>query len=360
MGDTYNFHGTLYDQDGQIAYFDTIDDHGCLKVEKLMLSVDEIQMPLPLNQYECYASGTIPGWTWDKTGITYHEDTYDEIVLDDPNGGCPIMHRLFLKFHEEFYHEESKEVCGSYYWPISEQTYYESQDPIKKTFHVAFGDKECDSTYVLHLVIDNLLHPSEIFPVNTNNLYPHWVVPATEFQINSYEFSLYDTISSEPWDSVKWEFEDPEVEWILERDTLPFLGKKCKMYVLNYIEDTIWLRATPYNPCDTIGQTSQRYWFVCSFYGLEEDGPSTGSRNFDFSVVPNPNNGTMTINFEKLTGKIDLKVYDMKGILIDDFLTCNIGGSESLQYDMKHRAEGIYLFVATGKEATVSKKVIIK
>ena len=29
-------------------------------------------------------------------------------------------------------------------------------------------------------------------------------------------------------------------------------------------------------------------------------------------------------------------------------------------YDMKHRADGIYFFVATGKEGTVAKKVVVR
>ena len=154
VGQTFNFHGELYDQDGQVAYYDTIDNHGCLKVEKLVLTVGEYQMPPIVNQYECYAHGTTPSWTWDKTGITYHEDTYDEIILPDPEGGCDIKHRLDLKFHEAYYHEETKVACDEYYWPITGITYYESQD-IEKTVQHVFGDQTCDSTYVLHLEISN-------------------------------------------------------------------------------------------------------------------------------------------------------------------------------------------------------------
>ena len=103
-GETYNFHGTIYSQDGQTAYFDTVDNHGCLKVERFVLSVGEYQMPPVQYQFECYEHGTTPSWTWDKNGITYHENAIDEVVLDDPQGGCPIKHRLDLKFHEEYLH----------------------------------------------------------------------------------------------------------------------------------------------------------------------------------------------------------------------------------------------------------------
>jgi len=421
VGDSYDFHGTLYDQDGQVAYFDTIDSHGCLKVELLMLSVDEFQMPPTLHQYECYAYGTTPSWTWDKTGITYHEDTYDEIVLDDPNGGCPIKHRLDLRFHEEYYHEESREVCGSYYWPVSGQTYYESQDQIVKTFHYVFGDKECDSTYVLHLLLNDLdtsefdvpedescngylwdpqgkdyttddlydpedhfftqsgsfhrtytnimgcdsvatMHvhfnyspmPSDIYPMDSMNTAPHWVITASEFQINSYDFQLWDNNPHCSWDSVTWSFEEPLV-WVLE--PFGYHGKCCRVYVLNHVDDTVWLDARAYNRCAPDG-VLQRYWFVCSFYGVGENTASTGSAAFN--VYPNPNTGEMTLCFEGFTGAVDVKVYDTRGVLIDAIHDHNELNNNIIQYSLAGRARGVYFFVATGREGTVAKKVIVE
>ena len=354
-GDTYNFHGTLYDQDGQIAYFDTIDSHGCLKVEKLVLSVDEYQMPPMVNQYECYAQGTTPAWYWDKTGITYHEDTYDEIILDDPNGGCPIRHRLNLMFHEEFYSEVTVETCSSYFWPITGETYTESQQGITKTIHNSFGDVECDSTYVLNLSIGNYEpHPTEIYPMDSLNTAPHWVVTATEFQINSYDFSVEDINPNCYWDTVTWNFEEPML-WVLE----PFgdKGKCCRVFVLNHVDDTIWLDAHAFNQCAPEDGVVQRYWMVCSFYGVEGNDTSIGSASFD--IYPNPNNGSMTLNFEGLTGKIDIKVYNMMGVMLDNVQIYNDIEKKLVQYDLMSRAKGIYFFVVNGKEGTLSKKVIV-
>ena len=406
VGQTYNFHGTLYDQDGQVAYFDTIDNHGCLKVEKLMLSVDEYQVPPIIYQYECYEHGTTPSWTWDKTGITYHENTVDEIILPDPNGGCDVRHRLDLKFHEEFYHEENKVACNFFYWPINEQTYTESQDRVEKIFPYEFGDKICDSTYVLHLEIntyetseveyngcdvfvwddevitesgpyvktytnqqgcDSIVtmqvqlqytpQPTEIHPLDENNMTPHWVVTATEFQINAYDFGIYE--EGHPmdciWDSITWTFENPDVLWLLEPDenTSP-AGKNCKMYVLNYVPDTIWLDAMVYNPCAPEGKLL-RYWFVCSFYDVDEQQAAP----IGFDVVPNPNNGQMTLCFENLIGKVSVKMYDMMGNLLDCVETYNEAERNYIHYDTKSLASGVYFFVATGKEGTIAKKVVI-
>ena len=421
IGQSYNFHGTLYDQDGQVAYFDTIDNHGCLKVEKLVLTVDEYQMPPVVYQYECYEHGTTPSWTWDKTGITYHENTVDEIILPDPNGGCDVRHRLDLRFHEEFYHEENKVACDFFYWPINGVTYTESQDEVEVTFHNEFGDKLCDSTYVLrlqisdfetnefslpyemscdgyfwddggleyetqdpydpedhyftrsgsyhrtyknnlgcdsvvtmHMDFDYTPNPTDIYPADENNLYPHWVVTATEFQINSYDFTIWDHNNACLWDSVTWAFENPDVLWLLEPDTTTHpSGKNCRLYVLNYEPDTVWLRTTAYNRCALDG-VMRRYWFVCSFYGVDEHETA------DFSVVPNPNNGQMTLHFEHLTGKVNVKVYDMTGKLIDDIQCHNDLVSNTMQYNLNDKAEGIYCFVVTSREGTISKKVIVR
>ena len=419
IGQTYDFHGTLYDQDGQIAYFDTIDAHGCLKVEKMILTVDEYQRPPIVEQFECYDYGTTPSWYWDKTGTTYHEDTYDEIVLDDPNGGCPILHRLDLRFHEDYFQVVDKTACNEYYWPVTGVTYHESQYGITHTFHNAFGDKLCDSTFVLNLTIANYEtnefevpydercdsylwdpngldyytnddydpenhiytesgiyqrtyqnqmgcdsivtmkvdfdytpHPSAIMPMDTMNTAPHWVVTATEFQINTYDYTVYDVNPECHWDTVVWAC-DEAPHWVLE----PFgeMGEKCKIYVLNREDDTIWLRAKVFNHCAPEDGIEQRYWLVCSFYGVGENQTQA-----NFNVTPNPNNGLMTFDFENLTGKIDVKVYDMMGNLVDDIQTFNDLGSNSLGYDMQNCADGIYFFVATGKEGSVARKVIVQ
>ena len=420
VGQTFNFHGELYDQDGQIAYFDTIDNHGCLKVEQLFLTVGEYQVPPVVYQYECYTHGATPSWTWDKTGITYHEDTVDEIILPDPEGGCDIKHRLDLRFHEEYYQEEEKVACDAYTWPVNGQTYTMSQDRVEAVFQNAFGDKLCDSIYVLHLEISNYEtnaftvpedescdrylwdpqgkeyatgdaydpedhvytasgtyqrtyqnhqgcdsivtmtvdfdytpSPTEIYPMDPANTAPHWVVTATEFQINSYDFHFWDTNPHCSWDSVTWSFEEP-MQWILE--PLDEHGKSCRVYVLNQVEDTVWLDARAYNRCAPDG-VMQRYWFLCSFYGTDEFGPSTGSGTFE--VVPNPNNGQMILRFENFSGKVSVKVYDMMGNLIDTIQTYNELESNTIQYNMDGRARGVYYFVATGREGTVTKKVII-
>lgn len=409
VGQAFEFHGVLYDHDGQIAYFDTIDDHGCLEVEKLMLTVGEYQVPPIEYQYECYAQGTIPSWTWDKTGITYHEDTYDEIVLDDPNGGCPFKYRLDLKFHEEFYHEENKVACEEYTWPITGATYHESQNGIVRTFHNAFGDTYCDSTYVLNLEIntyettnfivgdgencdgylwdpqgheyttedlydpenhyytqsgtyvrtyqnlqgcDSIVtmdvqfaytpNPTEIFPVDENNTAPHWVVTATEFQINSYDFIFWDNNPLCNWESVSWEFENPDMLWVLEPDAA---GTTCRMYVLNQMEDTVWLRATAYNRCQPEG-VSRRYWFVCSFYGVDEQQAKA-------VVYPNPTSGLITVEADNMER---VRVVNMLGQVMEETA---VDHADKMTLNLADLPASVYLLEIKTKEGLVKRRIVL-
>lgn len=269
--------------------------------------------------------------------------------------GCDSLVTLHLTVNpvmETDFYVNDDEVCDSYPWAGEEFT---TSGEYTRTFTTQQG---CDSIVTLHLQLEYTPDPIEIYPTDPDNVYPHWVVTATEFQINAYEFGIYE--QGHPytchWDSIAWSFENPNIEWFLEPDTTSIpAGKKCKIYILNFVEDTVWVRTTIYNRCAPQG-ISQRYWFICSFYGIDEFGTSTGTETAKLSVAPNPNNGQMTLYFENLTGKINLKVYDMTGNLIDQIET---EGSE-MQYHMKGRTQGIYYFLATGKEGTVAKKVIVR
>ena len=408
VGQTFEFHGVLYDQDGQIAYFDTIDNHGCLKVEQLVLTVGEYQVPPVQYQYECYAQGTEPAWTWDKTGITYHEDTYDEIILPDPNGGCDIKHRLDLRFHEEYYHEENKVACEEYYWPVTGATYHESQNGIVRTFHNAFGDTFCDSTFVLNLEIntfetteftvsneencdgylwdpqsheystddydpedhyftesnsytrtyknlqgcDSIVtmtvdfdyspNPTEIFPVDENNTAPHWVVTATEFQVNSYDFMFWDNNANCHWESVSWAFENPDMLWVLEPNVA---GTTCRMYVLNQVEDTVWLRATAYNRCQPEG-VSRRYWFVCSFYGVDE-------HQANVVVYPNPTSGMITVEADNMER---VRVVNMLGQVMEETA---VDHADKITLNLADLPASVYLLEIKTKERLVKRRIVL-
>ena len=359
---TWGSNGQTYYESG--VYFDTLHFEGACD-STLVLNLE--LRPSYTNEVVTTSCDTYR-WKNDEYNVdmTFEQSTtythhYTNIY------GCPSEVTLYLTIND---HDETEftvsdeENCDSYFWDPMGHAIIETDHPdleydLSGNYQRTYKNvADCDSIVTMHVQFESTPLPSEIYPVDANNTSPHWVITATEFQINSYDFSIWE--AGHPgtchWDSITWAFEDPRVQWYLETDqgsTPP--GKTCKMYVLNYIEDTVWMDATVYNRCAPQGRT-QRYWFVCSFYGVEEQTANPA----DFSVIPNPNNGTMTLNFEKLTGKIQLRVYDMRGTLIDQLSTYSIGGPETMQYDMKHRADGIYFFVATGKEGTVAKKVVVR
>ena len=275
--------------------------------------------------------------------------------------GCESEATLHLTIndHDEYaFVVPEDEACDEYFWDPNghEITYTDHAGDLYTmtgVYHRTYlNQAECDSIVTMRVNMEYTPHPTPIYPMDLDNTAPHWVVTATEFQINTYDFNLWDTNPLCRWDTVTWHCVGAP-DWVIE----PFgaQAKCCKVYVLNHVDDTIWLTAHAFNRCAPDEGITQKYWMVCSFYGVDEN-----VTNSDFSVVPNPNNGQMTLNFENLTGKIKVKVYDMKGALLDDFETYNTMNSYAYTYQMKSRVDGIYFIVATGKEGTIAKKVIIK
>ena len=237
--------------------------------------------------------------------------------------------------------------CDSYDWLGN--TYYES-GIYAHAYATPLG---CDSTVYLDLSLDYSPSPTDIYPADPENIYPHWVVTATEFQINSYEFAISDRNPSCIWDSVSWHFENPNIQWLLEPDpTTNPPGKKCKMYVLNYAPDTIWLRATAYNHCHVQGEP-RRYWFICSFYGTNDQVAQP-----EIDIMPNPNNGEMRILFGDMEGRVSATVYNMQGQTIDQF-SFTTTPKNSLPYNLSGQKSGIYLFVFNYNGNIVTRKIAI-
>ena len=271
---------------------------------------------------------------------------------------CDSTIHLHLS-HYETYNDPTIyiEDCNWYIWLGDTLT---RSNTYERTLSSVHG---CDSIVHLDLTLHYTPNPSDIDPADPENTAPHWVITATEFQINSYDFRIWETGRSQWTEPVRWRFvkklnndewvDDPDIEWILEPDTTTSpVGKRCKMYVLNYIPDTIWLAATAKSDC---GEATRYYWFVCSFYDVEEHSEIAA----DFSVIPNPNNGQMTLNFEHMIGHVEISVYNMFGALTDRLLIENPADRHSISYDMSASAPGMYCFVVSGRNGTITKKVII-
>ena len=310
-------------------------------------SIVTLHLTMGHAQYTTFDTITCSIFHWNEQDYT-QSGTYTQVL--DSYDGCDstVVCHLTLSGNVEG-STTSAFNCDSYEWLGTE---YTAPGLYSKTLSTSLG---CDSTVYLNLDLDYTPDPTEIYPKDSTNTAPHWVITATEFQINTYEYSFWDNNNLCQWDSIVWEFENPEIQWILEPDvTTHPAGKSCKIMVLNQVEDTVWLRAKAFNACAPQG-IERRYWFLCSFYGLDDNQAQA-----NFSVAPNPNDGQMTLNFEHLSGDIDIKVYDMRGVLIDEIRTYNTLDCYSTPYTCPNTAKGFYFFVVTGKEGSLTRKVIIQ
>ena len=352
-GTSFNFFGQNLTAEG--VYHHTLQtQHGCDSVINLYLEKMQV-FETTLSDYFCEGDTyTFFGQQLSAPG------TYSHTMQTQQ--GCDSIVKLNLSLspveHSQFTVPDG-ENCDSYFWDPRGHQIVQTDHPDltytnSGTYHRTYlNHAGCDSIVTMDVRFEYTPDPTPIYPVDETNTAPHWVVSATEFQINTYDFQLWDNNPLCYWDTVTWTLEGAS-DWFTE----PFgnKAKQCKVYVLSQVSDTVWLTAHAFNRCAPTNGVMQRYWLVCSFYGIDEQEAALA----DFSVVPNPNNGQMTLNFEHLTGKVNVKVYDMQGALIDDFETYNGSTADSFTYSMKDKADGIYFFVATGREGTKAKKVIIQ
>ena len=182
------------------------------------------------------------------------------------------------------------------------------------------------------------------------------VVTNTEFFSFQYTFRIEETYEECIWDdSCHWSISKPS--WAIEYDTIPKLanGKyysECTVYVAEHDDKVVVLTATPKNGC---GSKDRYFYLKPSFLGMDENSNAAAK----VSIVPNPNNGQMHINFEDMEGLTVVKVLDMTGNTIDSFET-NVGADRySYDYTMKRHAEGIYFFVFANNNRVFAKKVVI-
>lgn len=387
----YDGFGFSFEYDGPGTFVHTLElqtTQGCDSIVTLTLNVAE-QVNHEFNHHECSGSYTWDGRIYDQAG----DYSWTYVTA----GGCDSIATLHLTMGHDQMYEFDTIICGPFLWDgivynengdfTRNYSTYDGCDSVVLCHLTVSGDIEggtthatgCDSyewlgdtytetdiyshTYLTPLGCDSIVHldlsldyspmPKEIYPVDPDNVFPHWVVTATEFQINSYDFAFRDYNPNCQWDSVSWEFEDSEVFWLLVPDTTTTpIGMNCKMYVLNYVADTIWVRATAYNHCNPQG-VSQRYWFVCSFYGLGDQIMQP-----EIDILPNPNKGEMRIHSGEMEGMVSTTVYNMQGQTIDQFCFAATPKS-NLNYTLKSKNSGIYLFVFNYNGTVTYRKIIV-
>lgn len=190
----------------------------------------------------------------------------------------------------------------------------------------------------------------EIVSANPSVEFPHAPITATEFNVNQYTYTINDTISDiSGWinDQCEWKIDKDSWRIVTSNDNL-----SCTVYAMDWVEDTIWLSFKAVNECDSI---TVKYWLKPSFYGIDENEAYPAQ----VDIMPNPNNGEMELRFENMEGKIQVRVFNANGTLIDNFEIQNQKATNTYNYSMKRLANGVYFFTFTDGKKSITKKVVI-
>ena len=400
----YNFYGENYFGPVDVTVMDT-DIHGCDSAVRLVLTINDYYIPPTEVVYRCYE--TTPSYTWNPIGdyeITYTADGfYTDTLPTEDCDGIFTLELHFMQIPEEEYYAPI--VCDTYTWPVNGQTYtadcddyfYESLDPFpcQLTYHlhlivntqemldtVYYNNGQCDSIPVHWFGQDTVFYASTVYtftgetedgcyreqtyciegmgytpqPIiecaNPNIQEPHYPITATEFNVQQYTYFVSDPVSDTSWLNSQCEWSISKESWlIIPSDD----NRSCTVYAMDWMEDTVWLNYKAVNTCSGPDGVIAKYWLKPSFYGIGEQETSLPVVN----IVPNPNNGQMEIRLERLTGKHVVKVFDMTGVKIDQFEINDHSENQTLQYDLQGHASGAYFFVVTGREGTVTKKVVV-
>jgi PKD repeat protein len=404
----YNFYGVNYYEDADVTHVDT-DIHGCDSTVRLLLTVSEYYIPEPTVVYTCDDS-----YTWNPIGsyhFTFSETGFYTDTL--PTDNCDGIFRLDLHFQQvPEVSVENVTSCDSYTWPMTGQTFTQSGD----YYHsVSLYPFPCEQVYQLHLTINTQsllpsMHLSDscdhvlvswfgqdtVFYENTSYMFTGLtdegcyreqtyyidnmqytpqtngircqdadavvygdtiaVVTNTEFFSFQYTFYVAETGHSQcVWDSCLWNISKPS--WTIEFNPVPSIANgryysQCKVFVADRQTDHVVLTATVKNDCGTKVNT---FYLKSSFLDIDDNNNAPAN----VTIVPNPNNGQMHIDFENMHGRTAVKVFDMIGNQIDTFET-NVSSSQyNYDYSMKNHADGLYFFVISNNNQMLTKKVVI-
>ena len=389
------------------------DIHGCDSTVWVEIEVNDYYMP-PIQQvYRCYE--TTPSYDWyipeANTTITYYEEGFYTDTLATAN--CDGIFRLDLHFQQipETIVEDVV-TCDSYTWPMTGQTYTESDSYYH---YVSLAPFPCQQEYKLNLTIntqsildeksysgvcdeipvswfgqdttftantvytftgltDEGCYREQTYRIEDMHYTPHpdrimcsdasaivfgdtiAVVTNTEFFSFQYTFFVEETNRECVWESCNWAISKPS--WTTEFNPVPALSlngtyySECTVYVADRQNEHVELTATINNDC---GSEVRKFYLKSSFLDVDENEYASANVN----IVPNPNNGQMHIDFENMEGHTAVKVFDMTGNQIDAFETHINSNRYNYDYNLKKHADGIYFFVISNNNRVLTKKVVI-
>ena len=334
----FSWHGAIYTESGDYPY-ELQTPQGCDSIVTLHLTIGQELIHPTEEEVICGNSFTWHGHDYLHNGVYY--DTIADAA------GCNEIYVLDLTLVERYNTSLNETVCDRYPWPSATGGYLTESGHY---LYEGLTQDGCDSIVDLNLTVNHTPNPV-VECITPGVESPHYLITATEFNVNRYTYRAFDPLSDFTWtDSLcEWSISKPSWRIIPSND-----NRTCTVYPMDWVEDTVWLSFKAVNPCSREDDKA-RFWLKPSFYGVDEDEAASCT----FDIIPNPNNGAMELRFEHMEGKVEVKVYDMMGILVDSFETYNNKEPKSIQYNLSGLG-GIYFFVVNGKEGTMTKKVIVK
>ena len=342
----YTWRGTTYTVSG--IYTDFVQAPGaCDSTFVLNLTLGH-EAQTDTTAVACMAF-TWHGHSYSQTGVYY------DTIVD--GAGCNDIYVLDLTIEDEYFTSLEETVCDRYPWPSAPGGYLTETDNYSYVGQTVDG---CDSIVDLNLTV--YYTPAPRIAYTEDNYYKDGdtlaVITNTEFFSFHYDFFVedeHDHINS--WDSCVWYIS--KGSWLIEPDPAEYLNeigrRYCRVYVAEHDDTPVELSCTVYNSHCEPQSITKKFYLKSSFFGIDEQDEA----RLTFEVIPNPNHGAMELRFENMEGKVEVKVYDMMGNLMDSFVTYNGMDSKAIQYNLSGR-KGIYFFVANGKEGSVAKKVVVK
>ena len=359
---------------------------------------------IPINDSRCWHGE--PG-VYDDHGFSFvydHPDIYErELDLQTHPYGCDSILYLRLTISNQITYEFDTVTCSTFVWDGIE--YNQTQD-IENTYDL----NGCDSIVTCHLTIGGTISGDTLSRTACNSytwygteyseagIYPHTiasqsgcdtikhlhltlshtptpkincatsgalvygstldtvaVVTNTEFFSFQYDFYVEDTLGHfNDWDSCRWSISRPT--WAIEDIPNPNENEPnrryCKVYVAERDDNIVELSCTVYHLCEqSIDSVTTTFYLKSSFFDIDEQSTAQPG----LSIIPNPNNGQMTLSFDHWDGCVEVRVYDMLGTLIDRLET----ESPTEAYSLNAKAPGVYCFVVTGRNGTLAKKVVV-
>ena len=372
-----------YTEDG--LYTETLPTSSCEGIFSLDLHFGQIPETVVIDTTVCdrfdwYVKGTYVGTYTDTRQVSYDiplcydpANPYTQYMYydpSDPNNPRPCFESYELHLtvnyesvdNVETYDGIQNHICDVFpYYNPNINPYIADGDTLYYHENISAtldGKTPEGCPYSVRLNVKNMQYtPHPVIDCSDYNVpNPHWPITATEFNVNRYTYQVIDHVSDiSRWNMSQCKWEISKESWRIVPNPSGNNPLECMVYAMDWVPDSICLSFKAVNSCSGSEGVVAEYWLHPSFYGVEEQEAYPAA----VTVIPNPNNGQMRLQFDNIQGDLDIKVYSLTGTLVDAFGLKSIEAGQSHEYSMKRLMNGIYFFTVSDGKRSVTKKVVV-